>query len=428
MTGRRDKSVAHSKSTKFLVLLWGLTAFFPFIGIGSATIFDLATLLLSFNLIVYFRLSNSEKLVLFFVVLAGAINIIFSHDVMSSIFNFLQWVLLIFMIEKLAPLVGKQRLAETFWRGLQISAALVTLVVAADLFSGNITRIGGRYVFIYSSPQPLAFLFLIVSLVNFTGLVSAFRISVGFKGFVGFIILAVVTGLSFWVVAASASRTGLLGLAVGVTLIVGFKFFRRNGAAERTTIWGVLLIILTLFGGLYFGASFVNLVTNTDITVKVSERLSGTMSGQAGLVAGRINILQFFLQNFSFGDMLVGTGLDAYTAKYSEMRKPHNVFVLLLAEGGIMFWSICMFFIVRWLTMPFRLLSRRSIQRKEIYVVGTLAMAVGMLIIMLFNTAVIQRHLWVGIMLSFALWHQHDYLWAKIPAGNLRRKPKRVPV
>jgi hypothetical protein len=427
MINPRDQHPAHSKSTKFFVFLCGLTAFLPFVGIGAATVFDLSIMLLSFNLIVNFNFSRVEKIVIFLVALSGAINVTFSHDVMASVFNFLQWIFLIFAIEKVAPLIGQKQLTETFWRGLQVSAILASLIVAADLFSGNITRIGGRYVFIYTSPQPLAFLFLIVSLINFTSLVTAFRLSVGFKGFVGFMAFLGATGLSLAVVAASASRTGLLGLAVGVTLILGFKLFRRGVSTGRVTIWGILMVLLTFSGILLFGVALIDAAVNTDISMKVVERFSGTLAGQSNLVDGRINILQFFLQNFSFGDLLVGTGLDAYTAEYSEAKKPHNVFVLLLAEGGIMFWAIGVFFIVRWLIMPIRLLSRRSQRRKDIFVAGILAMALAVLIIMLFNTAVIQRHLWVGIMLSFALLHQQGYFRPRRPVRYMPLEPKRIP-
>lgn len=390
------------KGSGVFVYFWGLTAFFPFIGFGAATLFDAASVLVFFIFIRDFRLNRNDSLLLAIIIFVNVINCSMSHDGLATFGNMLQWWLLIFIIEKMTQVVGDRRLTIIFWRGLQASAVLVSIIVSADLMSGDISRMGGRYIFVFQSPQPLAFLFLMVSLVNIISLVSSFRVSATFRDFLIFFVFAFSSGLSLWVVAASASRTGLLGLIIGCGLVLGFRIV-RGGQVAKPSVWGVAVTLLTVLGIFYGGGYIKDSVINTEIAAKVSERVEGSFEGDAGLVQGRIDLMHYAYDNFTALDLIFGTGLDAYTAKYSETKKPHNGFVLLLVEGGVGFWMIGMFFLTRWLLIPVRQLVRRARQGDPFFVIAPLALMAAMFVVMSFNTALIQRHLWVGVMLGAML-------------------------
>lgn len=387
------------------VFLWATVSLLPFIGFGALTLFDVATVVLFVKMNKSFRLRRNEALFFIAFVFAASLNIATSYNMLASSINALQWVFLIFAISVFGRMVGEQKLSNVFWRGLQVSAFLATLIVSLDLFSGAILRVGGRYVFTYSSPQPLAFLFLIVALVNFLGLLSATKFNMRFRDFIVFNFLLLITAASLWVLVASASRTGLVGFAIGGFIAIIFRLIRRE-TFKGVTFWSVLTGVLVSTTLVYFGSALAALISNTDITLKLLERVSGTLNSDPNLNAGRLDILGFFAESVSIREFALGTGLDSYTAKFSEAKKPHNVPLLIFAEGGVFFWSLAMTLLLKWLLATIKVAKFKNAPKPDFLQVAPFVLACGTFTIMAFNTAVIQRHLWVGAILGIALLHE----------------------
>lgn len=218
--------------------------------------------------------------------------------------------------------------------------------------------------------------------------------------------VAVALGIYFsiWAVAASGSRSSLLGAAVALLVYVVL----RPGLGIARTLGR--LVLLCAAGG----AVATALVVSGQLPTTLEERIERSLdtrdaSAQASLVADRETLTDAGLVAF-LASPLVGTGLDNFryvAPRYSEdatQQLPHNLWLQLLVQVGAVGTLAFALYLLLWASQIVPA-TKRADPLASALLWGLMSALAGVLTIFLFSPEMLDRHYWLIVALGLALVH-----------------------
>ncbi|MEH7250374.1 O-antigen ligase family protein [Neobacillus niacini] len=171
----------------------------------------------------------------------------------------------------------------------------------------------GRFVFFDASPIPLGMLGAVTAIIVVIQIISkkisSFRFLIVFSS-------------SVWVVLISSSKGPFLAMLIGLVVIIP--------SMVRNIKRGTLLFIL---GGITF-----YFISKTEQYRMMIFRLLYTAEDQS--THSRLNLYDIAINEFS-KNPVIGSGIGVFNNFY-----PHNIFLEVIAEGGILSGSILMLFFI----------------------------------------------------------------------------------
>lgn len=220
------------------------------------------------------------------------------------------------------------------------------------------------------------------------------------RGRLGVVLVGAGTAwLMVWALTASASRGALAGTLVSILLAAGLPDGpgRGRGTAGRLAV----VLALTAMVGI--------IIWRTDMfPTTLKERIERTLASEDSLISDRERLNAAGYRAFR-ASPLIGTGLDNFryvAVLYEDSatdQAPHNLWVELLAQVGIVGTIAFALIILRWFVYvirPTRLLGARAGDRRLCW-----AFAVSMLSLMtIFMTVpiMVHRHYWMLFGLGIA--------------------------
>lgn len=216
---------------------------------------------------------------------------------------------------------------------------------------------------------------------------------------------AVITGVLViyplvWAVAASATRGGataaLLSFLLYVVFIDGYR-----GAARR-------LVIAVVSGAVVIGVLFASGLVPATLEERVARSFAGGEES-AVLLEDRENLT--IAAGRAIADSpFVGTGLDnfKFVAQWYETRAtpqaPHNVWLALLAQIGVVGTFAFLFLICTWFELMLRRRVRAVDPDERRMAWAFVCSMVGILMIFMATPLMIHRHYWLIYGLGLALY------------------------
>lgn len=265
-----------------------------------------------------------------------------------------------------------------------------------DVLSGSASYIAGRYVGFQGSPQLLAF--TITSLAPYLALgASVFGRRRRLRRGIVIVVYAGLATLIGWLLLMTASRTGMLAIVIALGLVLvlkqwesmkrGFAAFLKNVAA-----------VLTIGGVLAVGVAAIVSLVSPDVLNVVVRRITLSITGSPEVLAGRMEVYEETIRELDIATLFRGVGLANYpfTSEYS--LRPHNLLLLSVWEGGVLFAGGLLGSVGLFLTRALTRMSRwwRLEPAHRDVAAAAVAGFVAFLVIAMFNTQTIHRMYWLS--------------------------------
>lgn len=259
----------------------------------------------------------------------------------------LQWAFIgLVAVPALYTAAAHPRSLPVIVAGVMAAAAVLGLHSVWEIRTGRAQFMGGRYVGLLGDPQVTAF--TVTSLLGYLVIApGAFPAARG-RRLVAGAALALL-GLMAWVLMLAASRTGMLaGVLVVVTIVGVLQLSRARTPGEvLSRLAGGSFVRLAAAGGL---ALAVVLAAPPDTLELIQRRAAAVLSGEGGPVEGRSRVYVEAAGMLDAGTLLHGVGLENYPLHSDYRQRPHNLVLLSLVEGGVVFLAgitlaIALFFV-----------------------------------------------------------------------------------
>lgn len=325
---------------------------------------------------------------------AGGLSAIWAVHADQTVAQVLQWAFLLFIavpaVYRSAQLGG----GRTAILGITVAVGCIAVVAVWQHYIGDVVLTGGRYGGLFGDPQVLAFT-LSCSLPYVVHLRSVSNR--GTWRLLATLFAILLTGVSFWQLALTGSRTGLVAAPVGVLLSF---IFNERGAARKALDWRRIGRAVGQIGVPLVAVALVVWLLGPGVFEVAERRLAASFDGEPGrrteLIVEAVDLLH--------GPTIVtGVGLEnsAYHSTYGQ--RPHNVWVLFLVEGGLPFLA-GFIGVVALLAARFAPRGNWRLLCSEVQRAATAASAasfVAFLLIALLNTQSVARIYWFSY--AFAL-------------------------
>ncbi|HEX6387495.1 MAG TPA: O-antigen ligase family protein [Anaerolineae bacterium] len=332
----------------------------------------------------------------YLIVLGLVIAALRAPDPWSAIMHILQWGFIFFVVVPVT--YSAFRSGRALWLvsvGLVIAMTVVAIYgVYEVVFLPKPYRLY-RYGSIFGDPQLLGFQISVMLpfLIFFLKQVRQISHKRLVNNLASLFALALCGALT-WLLAYSLSRTGAFATVAGVLV-----FFLLNAGVEQPGS-KKLATQLGLFLALLSAAFTVS--QQGEIAGRILSRLEASLSWESPDVADRTAVWQEALTGIDPTYYLVGVGPDNYQNISQFGRKPHDAFLLLLVEGGL----LVMFAFVLLLATFF--IETLSALRQAIdplfrdFLIATIASMAAYVVIALLNTQTISRFYWFVFALGLA--------------------------
>lgn len=202
---------------------------------------------------------------------------------------------------------------------------------------------------------------------------------------------AILGYLMIWALTASASRgsTGATIVSVGL-----FVVFRQDSRLDRALAGIVVVGVVLVLGAI---VSSTNVFPDT-----LESRVQRSIVPEEGreISGGRIALDRAGLQAF-FESPFVGVGFDnfRYVGQFyddeAEFHDPHNLWIQLLSQTGIIGAGAFAFIVGRWLVLLLRTRASLDSSNDRAVLLAFIAAFVGILIQSMIAPLVLHRHYWL---------------------------------
>jgi hypothetical protein len=312
-------------------------------------------------------------------------------NTLAAVQNTLQWLFILYI---LIPVVYSGFRSERAF--LYVSIGMFLAMVGIALYGVYEVQympkpyLRYRYRSIFDSPQVAGF--QISVMIPFLLFLLRRARHARYRLITGGFVLAVFASL-LWFLPHTLSRTAAISAAVGVVVFLSLVRARRPQLLLKGVMWASLIGILVVGGFVIY----VRTAASAQVVVRVEQTMSWNSPEVSDRTKGWKDALQIDPSYY-----LVGMGLDNYQNVSSFAQKPHNVFLLLLTEGGIlvvlMFTVMLTYFFLR----AVQALRLQSDGLAREFLVATVASMCSYLVIAMLNTQVIQRFYWFVFALGLA--------------------------
>lgn len=171
-----------------------------------------------------------------------------------------------------------------------------------------------------------------------------------------------ILALCIYNVMLTASNTGLIMSLFGLTVFLFFTFSPLQVALAGVFAFGAVVVVAQ-WGSLFLPEIFQQ---------RVLSALGSGDIDRAGTFADRFELITEALQ-FSNHTILLGLGVDQYRV-LSVMEKPvHNVYLLLLTEGGLIALIGFLTIILAWISPAFINRSKTGLGKSDVCCLTTIA-------------------------------------------------------
>jgi O-antigen ligase len=329
--------------------------------------------------------------------LAALIGAFRATQPVEALTQILQYVFIFFVQVPVVLSVVRTRRAVLFSVLLLCVGSLAAMLHA--YLTQDVQGSGRVLVFYSDNPNrlgyPTAYLMPLLAVLWFSthGMTAARRTVAAF-------ILVASAYLAVWALAASASRSSMLGTIAALVIFVAL----RPGLGLRR----IALRLAALSAGLAVVAVVLAGTGQLPTTLedRITRSFNGDVEDQNHLVADREHLANAGLRAF-VESPYIGTGLDNFhhvTTRYdieATPQLPHNLWLQLLVQVGVIGTLAFAGLIMRWL---YDLASsfRRSEWFDQHLLWGLSAAMCGVLVIFLFAPEMIDRHYWLLFALGLA--------------------------
>lgn len=346
-------------------------------------------------------------------IVSGLFATVFSQNPMPSLAHIIQWIyILVVIIPVTYSVFLRQRSGYLFFVGILLGSVSFVLYSSSDILSANANYIGGRYAGLLGGPQPTAFLLSWVS-----GFIMPAFLYMSFGGSLATTVLkstiASVLGLTFLLIFYTASRTGMLVVAVVLAVALSMMGRRSGNSAspgcvtkvnQRRCRCAAAVILVVSFGASLCLPQVSSFVFGP--TEKILYRLNLSLDSESSTIKGRMDLFSESLPAMSVRAISLGYGFENYVLTPYGSKKPHNVVVLYLLEGGILFVISLLLFLGFFCYLLKKLWTLRcsfSDKEKLYFLSGIMSLAF-VIIVGMFNTSIIARPYWLGFGVVLAIY------------------------
>lgn len=271
-----------------------------------------------------------------FVVIGGLASAIAASHPMLALGQVLQWGFIFFVVVPAIYQAGCDP-GGARWMFFGVLTGLTFLAAHSlvEIYTGTGEFIAGRYAGLHGSPQLLAFAVSSFLPYIYIGLVIVDDERAIVKAIVKVALLVLTIGL-VWLIFMTASRTGLIASLVAVGVVVGLMEWEAIHDGLRSALKRSLRLVfyvMVLFAGLM---AIVVVFTPEAIDV-VARRLTLSVELSPSVVQSRMRIYGEALRQLDAVTLLTGVGLENYPFQSEFTLRPHNLLLMAVWEGGIVF-------------------------------------------------------------------------------------------
>jgi hypothetical protein len=261
---------------------------------------------------------------------AGLASALAAVAPMATLTHWLQWALIAVVVVPLAAsaVANGHRSPRFFALGIVWGTVPVIVYGLWDYLTNPPPYRAYRYGSLYGDPQVLAF-HLAVALPLLAWAVSSPGKGAPAVRTARTLFYFLLTGGAMVVLYSSYSRTGVLASAVGLGV-----FFMGVGGRRRFILRSALVLVVGIVGIVVIGQILPALITQYTDGSRLMGRVSEAVGPGSLSREWRLTVASEAIHLAMESATPFGVGLDNYHLVSRHRQKPHNVFLLFLAEGG----------------------------------------------------------------------------------------------